>query len=417
MSAVRARELAVLADALAAVLPLTAAADVALRYFFRKHPKLGQHDRAFVAEGVFATLRRLRSLKAQAQSDAPRRLAIAVALRELGLSLRELEPALSPEEREWAHEFKTRKLTLHGAEGVDLPDWLWDALGLALPDEREALARAWLAPAPLDLRVNPLKTTREAAREALAADGIESVPTPYAPLGLRVVGKPALQRHPLFESGAIEVQDEGSQLLAYLVAPRRTEMVVDFCAGAGGKTLLLGALMRSQGRLYAFDVSAKRLANLKPRLARSGLSNVHPVQLDNERDRHVKRLAGKVDRVLVDAPCSGFGTLRRNPDLKWRQPPSAIAELAAKQTRLLAAAAALVKPGGRLVYATCSVLPDENEAIVEGFLAAHADFRMGDAAAELARAGIALDAGKMLHLYPHRHGCDGFFAAVLEREK
>jgi 16S rRNA (cytosine967-C5)-methyltransferase len=164
-------------------------------------------------------------------------------------------------------------------------------------------------------------------------------------------------------------------------------------------------------------VSAKRLANLKPRLARSGLSNVHPVQLDNERDRHVKRLAGKVDRVLVDAPCSGFGTLRRNPDLKWRQPPSAIAELAAKQTRLLAAAAALVKPGGRLVYATCSVLPDENEAIVEGFLAAHADFRMGDAAAELARAGIALDAGKMLHLYPHRHGCDGFFAAVLEREK
>jgi 16S rRNA (cytosine967-C5)-methyltransferase len=414
---VRARELAALADALAGVLPLTAAADVALRYFFRKHPKLGQHDRAFVAEGVFAVLRRLRSLKAQAQSEAPRRLAIAVAIRELGLSLRELEPALSPEERDWARELKGRKLTLQGAEAVDLPDWLWDALGKALPDEREALARAWLAPAPLDLRVNPLKTTRDAAKAALAADGIDSVPTPYAPLGLRVAGKPALQRHPLFESGAIEVQDEGSQLLAYLVAPRRTEMVVDFCAGAGGKTLLLGALMRSQGRLYAFDVSVKRLANLKPRLARSGLSNVHPVQLENERDRHVKRLAGKVDRVLVDAPCSGFGTLRRNPDLKWRHPESAIAELAAKQARLLAAAATLVKPGGRLVYATCSVLPDENEAIVEGFLAGHADFRLGDAAAELERAGVAIDAGKMLHLYPHRHGCDGFFAAVLEREK
>ena len=412
---VRARELAALADALHAVLPLTAAADVMLRHFFRKHPKLGQHDRAFVAEGVFATLRRLRTLKSLAGSDVPRRLAIATALRELGLSLRELEPALSPEERDWARELKARKIAFEGAEGVDLPDWLWDALGKALPDEREALARAWLAPAPLDLRVNPLKTTRDAAKAALAADGIDSAPTPYAPLGLRVAGKPALQRHPLFESGAIEVQDEGSQLVGYLVAPRRTDMVVDFCAGAGGKTLLLGALMRSQGRLYAFDISAKRLANLKPRLARSGLSNVHPVQLENERDRHVKRLAAKVDRALVDAPCSGFGTLRRNPDLKWRQPESAIAELAAKQARLLAAAATLVKPGGRLVYATCSVLPDENEAIVEGFLSAHGDFRLGDAQAELARAGIGIETGRMLHLYPHRHGCDGFFAAILER--
>jgi 16S rRNA (cytosine967-C5)-methyltransferase len=414
---VRARELSALADALAAVLPLTAPADVALRHFFRAHPKLGQHDRAFVAEGVFAALRRLRSLEKQAESDAPRKLAIAAALRELGLSLRELEPALTDEERAWARAFKARKIVFEGAEAVDLPDWLWERLGKTLPNDREALARAWLAPAPLDLRVNPLKTTRDAARAALAADGIESEPTPYAPLGLRVAGKPALQRHPLFASGAVEVQDEGSQLLAYLVAPKRTDMVVDFCAGAGGKTLLLGALMRSQGRLYAFDVSAKRLANLKPRLARSGLSNVHPIQLENERDRHVKRLAGKIDRVLVDAPCSGFGTLRRNPDLKWRQPESAIAELAAKQARLIAAAATLVKPGGRLVYATCSVLPEENEAIVEGFLGEHAEFHLGDATAELERFGVAIDAGKMLHLYSHRHGCDGFFAAVLERAK
>ena len=162
------------------------------------------------------------------------------------------------------------------------------------------------------------------------------------------------------------MQDEGSQLIGYVVAPRRSDMVVDFCAGAGGKTLLLGALMRSQGRLYAFDVVAKRLANLTPRLARSGLSNVHPQVLTSERDTKVKRLAGKIDRVLVDAPCTGFGTLRRNPDLKWRQPESAVAELAAKQAAILAAAAPLVKPGGRLVYATCSVLPDENEAIVAG---------------------------------------------------
>jgi 16S rRNA (cytosine967-C5)-methyltransferase len=414
---VRARELSALADALAAVLPLNAPADAALRAFFRSRPNLGQRDRAFVAEGVFAALRRLRSLKTQAGSEHPRRLAIAAALRELGLSLRELEGALTAEELEWARAFRARKIATTGAEALDLPDWLWDALGQALPDEREALARAMLAAAPLDLRVNPLKTTREAAQAALAADDIAAAPTRYSPLGLRVQGKPALQKHALFLSGAIEVQDESSQLVGYLVAPRRSEMVVDFCAGAGGKTLLLGALMRSQGRLYAFDVSARRLANLKPRLARSGLSNVHPMQLEDERDRHVKRLAGKIDRVLVDAPCSGFGTLRRNPDLKWRQPASAIAELAAKQARLLSAAATLVKPGGRVVYATCSVLPAENDAIIEGFLADRPDFAPVSAAAELARAGIALDTGTMLRLYPHRHGCDGFFAAVLERSR
>src|SRR5215471_1363004 len=140
-------------------------------------------------------------------------------------------------------------------------------------------------------------------------------------------------------------------------------MVVDFCAGAGGKTLLLGALMRSHGRLYAFDVVDKRLANLKPRLARSGLSNVHPQRIVHERDTKVKRLAGKADRVLVDAPCTGFGTLRRNPDLKWRQPASAVDELVRKQCAILDAAGTLVKPGGRLVYATCSVLPEENEGV------------------------------------------------------
>jgi 16S rRNA (cytosine967-C5)-methyltransferase len=213
------------------------------------------------------------------------------------------------------------------------------------------------------------------------------------------------------------VQDEGSQLLCYLLAPKRREMVIDFCAGAGGKTLALGALMQSQGRLYAFDVSEGRLNKFKPRLKRSGLSNVHPQLLSNENDIKVKRLAGKIDRVLVDAPCSGFGTLRRNPDLKWRQTESGIAELAAKQSAILTAAAALLKPGGRLVYATCSFLRAENQDVVAAFLTAQPQFGLLPANQLLAQQHIALDTGEFLQVYPQHHGCDGFFAAVMERAK
>jgi len=263
--------------------------------------------------------------------------------------------------------------------------------------------------------VNPLKTTREKALAALRDEGLDANATPLAPLGIRIAGRPSLVKHPWLADGRLEVQDEGSQLIGLLVAPRRSDMVVDFCAGAGGKTLLLGALMRSQGRLYAFDVKAKRLAKLTPRLVRSRLSNVHPQVIAHERDVKVKRLAEKIDRVLVDAPCTGFGTLRRNPDLKWRQTPADVAELGAKQARILAAAATLVKPGGRLVYATCSILPDENDAIVDAFVAAHPTFVQKDATVELAKAGIEVDTGPSLRLFPHRNGCDGFFAAILER--
>jgi 16S rRNA (cytosine967-C5)-methyltransferase len=225
------------------------------------------------------------------------------------------------------------------------------------------------------------------------------------------------------------VQDEGSQLLALLLDARRGEMVADFCAGAGGKTLAIGAAMRNTGRLYAFDVSAHRLEALKPRLARSGLSNVYPVAIAHERDERVKRLAGKLDRVLVDAPCSGLGTLRRNPDLKWRQSPDAVRELAAKQQAILDSAARLLKPGGRLVYATCSLLPDENEAVARAFDAAHPEFAALNAAHALQALNVPEAAalcgpaagpdgdepGRFLRLWPHRHGADGFFAALWQR--
>ncbi|MBM3346600.1 MAG: RsmB/NOP family class I SAM-dependent RNA methyltransferase, partial [Betaproteobacteria bacterium] len=251
--------------------------------------------------------------------------------------------------------------------------------------------------------------------QRLAEDGFQPQATPYSPSGIRLAGKPAINRHPLFLAGEIEVQDEGSQLLAWLVEPRRGEMVVDFCAGAGGKTLALGMLMRSTGRLYAFDVSARRLENLKPRLARSGLSNVHPQRIEGERDPRVQRLAGKIDRVLVDSPCSGLGTLRRNPDLKWRQTPASVEELRDRQAKVLASAAVLVKPGGRLVYATCSILASENRRIVDAFLQAQPQFVLRPAAEILPRQKIALDCSECLELWPTTHGTDAFFAAALER--
>ncbi|MCC6869654.1 MAG: RsmB/NOP family class I SAM-dependent RNA methyltransferase [Burkholderiales bacterium] len=414
---VRASEIAALAAAIGEVRRFATPADSGLAVFFRAHREFGARDRAFIADGAFAYLRRKRSLEALAGTDDPQRLALAVVLREMGRSLRDLAPALNAADDLWARAFKSRlHNALPPAVAHDVPDWLWDRLGTAYGDDtRAALTRAWQDPAPFDLRVNVMKTTREAALAALVADGLAATATPFSPLGIRVTGRPSLARHPWLADGRLEVQDEGSQLVGYAVAPRRSDMVVDFCAGAGGKTLLLGSLMRGQGRLYAFDVAAERLAKLTPRLARSGLSNVHPQVLAHERDVKVKRLAGKIDRVLVDAPCTGFGTLRRNPDLKWRQPESAVAELAAKQAAILAAAATLVKPGGRLVYATCSVLPDENEDVVADFLAAHPSFALGDVAADLVRANIALDTGRTLKVLPHLHGCDGFFAAVLER--
>jgi 16S rRNA (cytosine967-C5)-methyltransferase len=414
---VRANQLTGLTAAIEQIMRLEGPADAALSAFFRAHPAMGQRDRAFIAEGVFGYLRRKRSLEALAASVKPRHLALATAVRALGLSVRELEGALQREDEAWLCALKARsRYPMPPAVAADLPDWLWVRLGEIYGDaEREALAHAWQAPAPFDLRVNPLKTTREQAIAALSSEGLDAQPTPLAPLGIRVGGRPSLTHHPWIADGRLEVQDEGSQIVAHLVTPRRSDMVVDFCAGAGGKTLLLGALMRSQGRVYAFDVVAKRLANLAPRLARSGLSNVHAQRIAHERDAKVKRLAGKIDRVLVDAPCTGFGTLRRNPDLKWRQTFADLEELVAKQRRILAAAATLVKPGGRLVYATCSVLPEENESIVAKFLSADPQFAQKHVGAELARAGIRVDTGEALQLLPHRHGCDGFYAAVLER--
>jgi 16S rRNA (cytosine967-C5)-methyltransferase len=300
----------------------------------------------------------------------------------------------------------------------NMPEWLVEPLKAQVGEGFWPLVERLNGGAPLDLRVNTFTDKRADVQHELKLAGIKAVDTPFSPWGLRIDGKPALSGLDAFARGAIEVQDEGSQLLALLLDAKRGEMVVDFCAGAGGKTLAIGASMRSTGRLYAFDTSGHRLDSLKPRLARSKLSNVHPSAIAHERDERVKRLSGKIDRVLVDAPCSGLGTLRRNPDLKWRQSPKAVQELTEKQTSILASAARLVKSGGRLVYATCSVLPEENEAIAQAFSAAHPNFvplSAADTLTELkvANAGsLCTTDGLYLRLWPHLHATDGFFAAV-----
>jgi len=408
--------------ALAQVLPPGAAADRTLSAYFRSNPNLGSSDRGVVAETVYAVLRNRRSLAACAGSEFPRELALAALVRVRGLNLKQCAHFLRDGETELLGRIKAVALdTLPEPVRYDLPDWLWQRLS----DERGQegaveLARVLKGGAPLTLRANIIKATREEVIAGLVGAGIEAHATPYSPQGIVVEGKPALQRHPMFLNGAFEVQDEGSQLLAELLAPKRSEMVADFCAGAGGKTLALGALMRSTGRLYAFDVSAPRLAKFKARQARSGLSNVHPVRIESENDIRVKRLAGKFDRVLVDAPCSGLGTLRRNPELKWRQTPKDVEHLATKQFAILVAAGRLVKPGGRLVYATCSVLAEENAQVVARFLEATPEFEALPATELLASRGIAIaDAanGNALELLPQRHGTDGFYAMAMERKR
>ncbi len=403
--------------AMRALLPLEFPADAIIRRFFRDNAILGVQDRAFIAEVAFGILRHRFFLESLAHPATPRALVLAYLVKYHGLNLREFDTFISESEKKWLTEIKAAKIDeLSLSIRAELPDWLIEKLKINLSDEQIlTLGLALQKTAPLDLRVNTLLAKRDEVIAILQEEGIDAQITPYSPCGIRLAGKPMINRHELFLSGKIEVQDEGSQLLGYLLAPKRGEMVVDFCAGAGGKALLLGALMNSKGRLYAFDVSEKRLSNLIPRFKRSGLSNLHIQRINDENDSKVKRLSGKIDRVLVDAPCSGIGTLRRNPDLKWRQSSQSIEELKTKQSAILAAAAKLLKPGGRLVYATCSFLAEENQDIISNFLNDHPQFTVLNATELLAQQKITLDTGEFLQINPQQHQTDGFFAAALVR--
>ena len=408
-------------------------ADSVVSRFFRDQRKthaFGPRERALLAETVYNVLRyklRFEHFAPSGSGPRERRLAILGFARHLQDQARAgaddplsfLKSALNDKERAWLEACEqVREADLLERHRHNLPQWLVEPLQAQLGADFWPLCQAMNQSAPLDLRVNALTDKRDDVARELSLAGIEAAPTPYSPWGLRVQGKPALTRLDAFARGAVEVQDEGSQLLALLLDARRGEMVADFCAGAGGKTLALGAAMRSTGRLYAFDTSAHRLDALKPRLARSKLSNVHPAAIAHERDERVKRLTGKMDRVLVDAPCSGLGTLRRNPDLKWRQTPQSVQELTVKQSAILASAVRLLKPGGRLVYATCSLLAQENELVAEAFGQAHPKLQpllVRDILHDLKIANaerLCTPDGRYLRLWPHVHGTDAFFAAA-----
>jgi len=399
-------------------------ADAIVSRFFRDNRGLGPRERATLAETVYTVLRKkllFDHLAPSGSGPKERRLAI-LGFYGPGDFLRS---ALTEQETNWLDACeKVTPAGLMERHRHNLPEWLVQPLKDQLGDEFWPLVEQLNHGAGLDLRVNDFKAKRADVQKELAKAGIKAVATPYSPWGLRIAGKPALNKSEGFLRGDFEVQDEGSQLLALLLDAKRGEMVVDFCAGAGGKTLAIGAAMRSTGRLYAFDTSAHRLDSFKPRMARSGLSNVHPAAIAHERDERVKRLSGKIDRVLVDAPCTGLGTLRRNPDLKWRQSPQAVEEMAVKQAAILQSASRLLKSSGRLVYATCSVLPQENEAIAAAFSAANPDFEplvAGEVLSSLKVTDAASlcsggEGGQLyLRLWPQRHSTDGFFAAVWQR--
>jgi len=456
------------------ILTWDAPADAVLARWLREHPKLGARDRAQVADAVFDVLRHLRRYQhyskhygepgSQPTSPQTRRLAL------LGLASSlptyTLPTGATQQETQWLRHIQTIQhippADLPPAIRLSVPDWLYDCLQTRPHTDNNhnpntanthALLAALNQPAPLDVRINPLKTASNAAllslRQAMLATLRERLPasapqpTPHSPWGIRLQGRPNIQRLDVFLKGELEIQDEASQLVCALLAPKRGETIIDWCAGAGGKTLLLGALMRNTGRLYAFDTSATRLGKAAPRIARSGLTNIVPGVIESESgtDPRLRRLHGKAHRVLVDAPCSGLGTLRRSPELKWRQNPQILAQLRQTQANVLKQAAACVMPGGRLVYATCSILEEENEAQIHAFLKAHPEFSLQHAGQILQkRFGIILpdplpdslsDAtadnaanmtqnpaqhpGPFLNLRPHIHHTDGFFAAVLER--
>jgi len=397
----------------------TAPADTVVRDYFQRRRYAGSKDRRAIQDRVWGVLRRRGTLLWRLGADrtgVEARALVLADLAEEGLDAATLcdgvghaPPPLTSAEKgllasrsdgqapDWAR--------------LNYPDWLDGPLRRALADARDAEMAALNREAPVDLRVNALKATRDEAQAALAAEGVEAAPAPLSPLGLRIERRQPLRGLKALRDGLVEPQEEGSQILALVVGARPGETVIDYCAGAGGKTLALAAAMANEGRLVAGDIAAARLRRMAPRLDRAGVENVERLVLP------AGLAEGAADRLLVDAPCSGLGTWRRKPELRWRLTPDGLAADITTQHRLLRDAARLVRPGGRLVYATCSLLQEENDDPVAAFLAETPTFRRLPIAGvwQETIGGAAPCDGPDLLLTPARHGTDGVYAAVLER--
>jgi 16S rRNA (cytosine967-C5)-methyltransferase len=402
----------------------------ALKDWGLAHRFAGSKDRAAIAGLVFDALRRKASAAWVMQDETPRATVLGALHLQRGLSVDEIASLCSGEghspaplsEAERAH---LSAATLEGAPlhvAADIPEWLSPHFIAAFAERAVEEGRALAERAPVDLRVNRLKTTRDKALAALAHLNPET--TPFSPLGLRIApgpdGRgPALNAEPAYAKGWLELQDEGSQLAALLCAAQPGEQVLDLCAGGGGKTLALAAEMENRGQIYATDTDGRRLMPIYPRLERANARNVQVRALRGAANI-LADLKQRCDLVLIDAPCTGTGTWRRNPDAKWRIRPGALAERIKTQDELLARAADYLKPGGRIVYVTCSVLRDENEDRVSAFLATHPQFALQSAGTMIARAGLpalqpfANDATG-LRLSPATTHTDGFYIAMIAR--
>ncbi len=417
-------------------------ADNLIDSFFRSHKYLGSHDRRFIAETVYGTLRHLRRCEAillQALGNKSediladdgfllliatylltieRRVQIASADLAEGLKSVRLRKDLDSllQAIPSVAELETADPAVRIGTHYSFADWMvrrfLEQFG---ESETERLCESLNVPAPLTLRVNTLKTTVGECQEALRLVGVETLMTTISPFGLQLGKRINVFQLKPFRDGFFEVQDEGSQLLPYLADPKPTARVLDACAGAGGKTLELAALMKNRGEIVAADVHSSRLEELRRRGRRAGVSNVRIRQVDDVADL-ADRYENYFDIVLIDAPCSGIGTVRRNPGMKWTVEEETVREVSQKQIHILSASSSLVKPGGIIVYATCTLFREENEDIVENFLADHADFMHDGAPLEASKFDVKpLMEGKYIRLYPHRHGTDGFFVAVIRK--
>ncbi|EJW11312.1 Sun protein [Rhodovulum sp. PH10] len=420
-------------DVLADIAARRRPAPDALKDWGLAHRFAGSGDRAAIAGLVYDSLRRKASAAHLMADDAPRAVVLGMLRLARGLDLAAIEtlfdggrfsPApLTPAERA-ALEDETLASAPHVAG--DFPEWLDASLARVFGEERAEEGRALADRAPLDLRVNTLKASRDKVLASLAHLGAE--PTPWSPAGVRIfvaadAKSPPVQSEPAFLKGLIEIQDEGSQLAALLAGAKPGEQVIDLCAGGGGKTLALAAAMENHGQIFATDLDIRRLAPIHARLERAGVRNVQ-VRTPRKGADVLADLSGRADLVLIDAPCTGIGTWRRNPDAKWRVRPGALAERVTQQATVLDRAVGLVKPGGRIVYVTCSLLAEENADQISGFLARHPGFAvvppadvagaLGDRAEEFLAASRQSAEG--LLMTPRRTGTDGFFVAMLRRE-